>query len=268
MPVQPGADRRRIALEGSFNFRDLGGYATGDGRTVRWGRMFRSDGLGRLTTADLERLGGMALTTVVDLRTPDEIERGGRIAEHAGVTYHHLSLGEVLLGSTDERWADPDIVAEHYLQMLDADPSRVREVLELVADDATYPIVFHCAAGKDRTGITAALVLTTLGVPRADVVADYALTHEAMQRWVAWWYEHAPERRADIERHLPSLLASREENIDRLLDRLVERHGSVEGYLADIGASAVAARLRDGLLETAGGSVGRIEAAPRAGSSR
>jgi protein tyrosine/serine phosphatase len=249
MAVEHEAFQRRIALEGAFNFRDLGGYRGLDGRTVRTGRLFRSDGLGRLTDADLEVLAGLELTTVIDLRTPAEIERGGRVRETAGVTYHHISMGEVLLPSTDERWGDPEVVADHYLQMLDAGGSCVVEVLALVAEERTQPVVFHCAAGKDRTGITAAIILTLLGVDRDTIIGDDGLTHSAMQRWVEYWLERStPERRAEIERHLPSLLSAREENIARLLDRLVERHGSIDGYVADIGAEAYAARLRAVLL--------------------
>lgn len=183
---------RRLAFEGCHNFRDLGGYRTADGRAVRWGRVFRSDALHYLTHADAERLvGELGLATAIDLRTPPEIEAGGPDAlAEAPVTRHRLSLieltaelemaeAEQLLPHRDDR--RPEATAARYGFMLRTAGPRIAEALRILAEPSNHPAVFYCAAGKDRTGILAAVLLGALGVPDDVVVADYLLTAEAIQ---------------------------------------------------------------------------------------
>jgi protein-tyrosine phosphatase len=127
----------------------------------------------------------------------------------------------------------------------------VRETLAIAADPSSYPLVFHCAAGKDRTGIVAAIILSLLEVSREDVVADYMLTAPAMERMIATLIQAAPERSEMIEPHLPAIRGTRPGNISGLLAMIDEEYGSVAGYAEAIGAGDSIARLRANLLEAA-----------------
>ena len=180
--------RRLIALDGVHNFRDLGGYPTADGRTTRWGRLYRADGLFRLTTADVEALRPLGLRTVVDLRTHEELELRGRFPVEAHpVAFHHIPVLDTTWAHPDERIDDvAEFLCGKYQEMLTDAPHRFAEALDLMGAADALPAVFHCAAGKDRTGVTAMLVLGSLGVPREYIAADYQLTAEAMDRMLAW----------------------------------------------------------------------------------
>jgi protein-tyrosine phosphatase len=208
---------RLVALEGAFNFRDLGGYPSRDGRHTRWGRLFRSDTLHELTEADVEVIRGLGLATVIDLRTPKELARTGRgLLGPEPIGFHHLSvLGEGTAageppadgprdgadndagdnGSTGtgtgtdstpgEVIAAPAPVGEdlsaRYRWYLDVGRDSLTEALTLIGDPARLPLVFHCAAGKDRTGVLAALVLDLAGVDHRIIVEDYVITASRME---------------------------------------------------------------------------------------
>ena len=178
----PRRDRRHpvtdrlLPLVGAYNFRDLGHYPTIDGRVTVWGKLFRSDTLHELTTADLEVLRQIGLAGVIDLRTTAEVERAGRgLLADEPIRYLHASVlqeegGETVAAPTGD---DP---SERYLWYLDAGRLALVAALEMVADPDSYPLVFHCAAGKDRTGVLAALVLDILGVHPDVIIEDYMLT--------------------------------------------------------------------------------------------
>ncbi len=169
---------RLIPLDGAYNFRDLGGYAGKDGQSTRWGRLFRSDTLHELTVADVATLRSLGLTTVIDLRTERELARTGRgPLEPEPIAYRHLSVvreGE----AGGETMAAPagDDLSERYLWYLEVGRQPLVEALGLLGEPGSCPLVFHCAAGKDRTGVLAALVLDILGVDPGVIVADYVIT--------------------------------------------------------------------------------------------
>lgn len=170
-----------VALEGCFNFRDLGGYRSADGRQMRTGRVFRSDGLQHLTQRDLTHLSDeIGLGEVIDLRSDDEVEEDG-IGGIAGITtIHRVPLfpgARSQTRSAEVERAIPSDMGELYYLMLRAARDPIVRVVRLLAA-AERPIVFHCAAGKDRTGVISALLLSLLDVPEETIVADYALSRE------------------------------------------------------------------------------------------
>jgi protein-tyrosine phosphatase len=236
---------RLIPLTGAFNFRDLGGYQSGLGGQVQWRRLFRADNLSTLTEGDQKALTDLSITTVIDLRTQREVDQG-RIAASEAYAYHHLPMADVLPDTTDARWASPEYVASRYRGMLS--DATVRQTLAIAADPASYPLVFHCAAGKDRTGIVAAIMLSLLEVSREDIVADYMLTAPAMERMVTTLIAAAPERAGQIEPHLPAIRGTRPGNIAGLLHMLDEEYGSVADYAERIGAGGTIAGVRANLL--------------------
>jgi protein-tyrosine phosphatase len=181
---------RRIALEAGFNFRDLGGHETADGRRVRSGVLYRADTLHRLTAADLDVLRRLGLRTVIDLRTRTELERFGR----AGLTddevaHHHLPMVDEVRSPEARAQEDAPTPAERgglYLRMLEGGGPAVAESLRVLTGAGALPAVFHCTAGKDRTGVLAAVVLGQLGVPDEAIAEDYALTEESVEATRAW----------------------------------------------------------------------------------
>jgi len=245
MESNDGMPPRLIPLTGAFNFRDLGGYQSGLGGQVLWRRVFRSDNLATLTEDDQKVLTDLSIATVIDLRTQPEVDNG-RIAVSEAYAYHHLPMADVLPDSTDARWSSEEYVAGRYRGML-ADGC-VRSVLSIAADPRSYPLVFHCAAGKDRTGIVAAIILSLLEVSREDITADYMLTAPAMERMVTTLIQAAPERAEQIEPHLPAIRGTRPGNIGGLLRALDEQYGSVAGYVSHIGAGDSVPGLRANLV--------------------
>ncbi|WP_190138257.1 tyrosine-protein phosphatase [Streptomyces longispororuber] len=245
---------RHIGFERLHNFRDLGGYTGADGRAVRWGRVYRADSLGKLRGADWERFLGLGVRTVIDLRYPWEIEGKGRVPEHASFGYHNLSVEH---RPYDQAALGPDVqagpyLAERYLEVAEDGVKELRRALEVIADAGAGPVVFHCASGKDRTGLLAALVLSLCGVDEADIVEDFALTGLASERLLADWRAAHPGR-APV---WPDYGRAPAEVMRLFLAGIAERYGSLPGYAAarlGVDGELVAA-LRAALLEEPGGA--------------
>lgn len=173
-----------IELEGCFNFRDLGSYGTTDGRRMRAGRVFRSDGLQHLTPADLRKLRDeLRLATVIDLRSPVEVEENGcgAIADQAEILPVPLFRQSRAQAETRPDFEMPANMGELYFFMLTFARDPIVEVVRILADREA-PAVFHCAAGKDRTGVISAVLLSLLGVPEQTIVADYAFSRKNIDR--------------------------------------------------------------------------------------
>lgn len=245
----------RVSLDGPVNFRDIGGYFGSDGRAVRTGRVFRSDSLSAMSDADVTAVvDELGLRTVVDLRAVHEVEefsRGPLAA--AGVSFLHLPiLDETRRGRLERDLGSPDpetfTLDVFYRLMLERYADRIAAVLAVVADGSAHPVVFHCAAGKDRTGIVAALVLAILGVDDETIAADYAESGRVMTQMVQR-HRAAAESRGGVaevgtQRYpvdAPVMLA--------MLADLRAKHGSVAAYVIDAGLEPSAIdRLRAELL--------------------
>ena len=243
---------RAIAFATVFNVRDLGGLTTSDGRVVRRGRVFRADGVDRLDGEDLEVARTLGLRTVIDLRTFGEVERRAFPAERISVAWHHLPI-------LDGMWSEQDLVPtngavdflrDRYLDMLVEGRDSIVRALELVADDG--PVLFHCAAGKDRTGVLAAVVLGVLGASPEVIAEDYHLSAEAMGAFVDWMTLEHPEWMDAMTNQPPEYLAAPPEAMLGFLAEVERRHGSMEALVLELGASpAVVERLRANLLDAA-----------------
>jgi protein-tyrosine phosphatase len=241
---------RLIPFEGCFNFRDLGGYEGAGGRRVRWRTLFRADGLTRLTPTDLARLSELGLRTVIDLRTADEVGRGRIDPDHPELAYHHLPMMDVLPPAEElPRWADPLFVAGQYRDMLRSGAAAITAALGLLADAGSFPLTYHCMAGKDRTGVLSALVLELLGVADEDIVGDYALSGEAMPRMIASLRAAEPERSKEYEAGAAAMVAAEPASMARFLEVFRAEHGSVEAYVASLGLDGIGGHLRRLLLE-------------------
>ena len=237
--------RRHVALEGCLNLRDIGGYQVADGREVRRGCLYRSSDLCSLTDADLDAFAALGIEVVVDLRSdherrsrPNRLPPGVHVIVRETTPWMRQSQpGEsleeqIVSGTLPPR--DDDVFATTYVRLLDESLVGVlRQTLVAAIDSPERPLLFHCAAGKDRTGVAAAVVLGVLGVDEATIVADYDLTeqHWAVPRLAALadlLAEHGVS-----EDDVRPFLSPRTDVFRRTLAHVDERWGGFEGYAID-----------------------------------
>ena len=253
-----------IDLEGAVNVRDVGGLPTEDGEVTVRGRLLRADNLQQLSPADIAILvGDIGLTTVVDLRSSHERAREGPAPLDAvdSVRHvHHPVLPELgaatdvvaaaLLTRADQdrsRYpADP--AAGHYLGYLEDRPDQVTAALRTIAH-SPGPVLVHCAAGKDRTGVVVALALSVAGVRRAAIVADYAATGERVEA-ILGRLRSSRTYAGDLDGKPAIVHQARPETMTAFLEQLDARYGGVPAWLADHDFSGEDQRLlRARLLE-------------------
>jgi protein tyrosine/serine phosphatase len=237
---------RHLPFDVVFTFRDLGGYATADGRSVKWRTVFRADGVHRLSADDLAPL---QVRTVLDLRTHDELERGR--FTHDSIGYHHLPIIHTPwtdLGFEGELDA-VTFLADRYIDMLDEGRDSIAQALHIMSDASALPLVFHCAAGKDRTGVVAAIVLSVLGVQDDDIATDYSLSRLGMSRFKEWIITTFPDYADSMSQQPDAFLAAPAEAMHLFLERVRATFGSVEDYVRGLGVSdATLDAVRENLL--------------------
>ena len=247
-------DDRKIPLEAVHNFRDLGGYRTADGRTTRWRTLYRADGLYRLTAADVDTVRALGLATVIDLRTPDELTERGRfpLDDHPAA-YHHLPIIDVVWSAEEVASLSDDsseVMLHLYLDMFRRGEQELVQLLQILARPDVLPAVFHCAAGKDRTGVASAVILGVLGVPAETIVADYALSAEAMERMEAWFEANMPQMVERMAQQPKAFRSADPRTMEGLLRLIDDRHGSMKGYVRSLGiGDDVFAALEANLLD-------------------
>jgi protein-tyrosine phosphatase len=195
-----------VPLEGGSNFRDLGGYRTADGATVRRNAVFRSAHLGGLTDADRRELGRLGVRTVVDLRGVNEAAETPHLVDGVGcrIVGAHIEpgVGERIRNAVADGSATPHVVmgymTDHYRDYPRRCAPGFRTLFATLSDGGHRPLVFHCTAGKDRTGFASALLLTLLGVPWDTVLDDYLRTNELWVGHVGRYPELDIDTRAAI----------------------------------------------------------------------
>ena len=230
---------RLVPFEGTFNFRDLGGYPTSNGRRVRWGRIFRSDNLTNLTPRDHQLFTRMQIAVVCDFRSRAERERSpNKLPRDLPIEDMHLPM---FLGSLDaveamERikqndleWLTPEYMLDGYIKNLEESADKWAAVFKRLLEPEPR-LVFHCSAGKDRTGICAAFILLALGVPEKAVMKDHALSNEYLQAFLPKVYSYFDSLGLNTQRITPYLTAPREA-MRAVLDRIRIQYGGIETYL-------------------------------------
>ncbi len=230
---------RHVPLETAHNFRDLGGYPTSDGRMTRWGVAYRSDALYSLNQADWARLQARNVRHVIDLRSAHEWETRGRFRDDLyPVTLHHFPV-------LDIPWADddtPDVDTAYeflmwaYPEMLRKGGHRLAAAVETVAM-LDEPVVFNCAAGKDRTGLVAMLMLTIVGVPGDIVVADFELSNDGMARLRAWAESYDSNLKERLGNAPAAFLDADGRALRDLMAGWVAEHGSMRAFARHLGVS-------------------------------
>ncbi|MDA1360764.1 tyrosine-protein phosphatase [Glycomyces luteolus] len=231
-----------------FNLRDIGGWNARDGKKVKTGQVFRSDNFGNATEADIDHVvNHLGVKHVIDLRRAEEWDESARFPDLDGVDFHHFEMlhikweqiGLRVNGLSDEAELI-EFLRHRYTGMMESGYLSVRDSLEVIASGE--PVVFHCMAGKDRTGIIAAVLLSILGVDDEDIAADYALTSFGSARWRAWRDENFGK--PEVE----SGLATPAEAMLQTIREINARFGSMERYAEATGFKGADA-LRDLLLQ-------------------
>ena len=245
--------QRLIVLDGCLNFRDLGGYPTQDGRRVRWRQLFRSDALHLLSAADVAHLHhGLGIRDVIDLRSTAEVETDGRgLLAALPIRFHHLPLFD---GDTAARAERPVAytLADRYFLLAEFAKHPIARVITTLAG-TTSPTVYHCAAGKDRTGVVSAVLLGLLGVRDEIIVADYAATQENIDAIIDRLM--ATEGYQTMLSALPpDTLHAQPETMIAFLDRVRTEYGSMREYARAAGVAAESMQQLEARLLTADAS--------------
>lgn len=218
---------RLISVEGTANFRDLGGYRA-DGGSTKWRTLFRSDGLHRVTTAGRSTLAELGVSRVIDLRDAEELASFPD-ADFGSTLLVHLPIFASAHAHVAREIGIMELTELIYLEHGDT----LSDTIALLADDTQGATLFHCTAGKDRTGAVAALTLTAVGVDRDDVLHDYELTAQHLAG--PWLEQHLDTLRTAGVTLTPKLLElvgeSPADALDRAFELVENRYGSVRDYL-------------------------------------
>ncbi|MCR5706936.1 MAG: tyrosine-protein phosphatase [Ruminococcus sp.] len=222
-------------LSCSFNTRELGGFKTSDGKVTRKGMIWRSDVPAVPSTEDVEKLLSNRITTIIDMRTEAETERVPDVfADITGFDYHHFPITE---GSGVPE--SLEAVPLSYMDIVTAEniPSVWRTMAE-----AENGVLFHCTAGKDRTGVVSAVILLMCSVDRETIVRDYVISREYNHIRLSAFLASHPE----VDRNI---VLANEKIMERFIDLFTERYENVENYFCSIGLSAeYAEMIRNKLL--------------------
>lgn len=264
-------ETRWLPLTGTFNGRDLGGLPTVDGQTTRRRRLLRTDTLQELTEQDVAWLQQIGLRTVIDLRTPIEVEREGRgPLGDTDIGYHNFSYvpSDLISGANrakqqqdlDTAAADtgskPEVIVrdrsyeqrvDHYLDYLLKAGDQVAGSMAALAEPNATPAIFHCAAGKDRTGVLAALLLSLAGVQKASIVDDFTLSNERLPL-VADRLRRLPSYSRGIQTVPYDRLTCQPETMAELLTAIDDRFGGARNWGRDAGLDAATLDVLQGLL--------------------
>ena len=236
---------RRLALEGAYNFRDLGGIQTSDGKTIRWGRVFRSDTLTRLTSADYMRLNAIGVGLVCDLRTreerktdPTEWQDGSPVFVLAPVSENdkgasqNSTLADALRSGKMSVEDGKRMFEQFYIRMVFDSAPKFGAVLRAI-ETSDRPSIFHCTGGRDRTGITAAMLLHILGVPRERILSDFVLSTRYLNERQTTTSTPATEAEAQQARLYAEVILLQPRYIEAVFKAIDERYGSFDRYRRD-----------------------------------
>lgn len=229
--------KREVKLQGAINFRDIGGYPTRDGKHVKWGKLYRSAAINKLTEQDLSSLDNLAISRVVDFRGPYEAAAApDKVPAHAKRI--SLPAGSETIGDSSSMRnmlltamkGDSGLIA--FYRNLHPFQARYKplfqQLLVLPPDSA---LLFHCSAGKDRTGIAAALILYTLGVDEQTIMDDYMATNHYRQKENEKAIPMMVKAYGLPDEAAKRMMAAKETYLNATFAAIREKYGSVENYL-------------------------------------
>jgi protein-tyrosine phosphatase len=262
---------RVIHLKGTSNTRDIGGYQTGDLRTLRAGQIIRSENLSRLTASDFQKLEEIGVKTVIDLRTDREHEQSPTVWQGDNPPqFYHFPIGDAhndwfnaqrkMMKSnrfTEEQSLEH--MVEGYRMIADVGTPSYQKLMGLVLDQSNWPVLIHCNAGKDRAGVAVTLILEALGVDRETIMEEFLLTNE-ISRTAEKANILAKERRkagnGKRSGRGPSasawfpIVGVQAEMLEAFYASVDEQYGSMDAFLTEIGVDQDARRALEASLTT------------------
>lgn len=222
-----------LPMAGGYNYRDLGGIRNAEGKYIKWGKILRSDDLHNLTDSDLKYLSSIPLISIVDFRTEDEIKTAADKNPSTVIDNYKLSISPGnLMTAKDMTSMSPEEINNFMFDMneiLVTDSSIIsqyKSFFELLQNESDTPLMFHCSAGKDRTGMGAALILFSLGVDEETIMNDYLLSNVYLADKYSEYITKYP--------HLKPLFEVQSQYLQSGIDKIKKEHGSVENYLINI----------------------------------
>jgi len=230
---------RHYPFEGCFNFRDIGGYLNQDGKRVKKGLYFRAGRQDRMSDKDLSQLSDLKISTQIDLRKPDEVlDQGKGPLEAMGTKY--INIAVIPEGGSDQLSrlvGDTGISGKRYLGYLEFGPTSWLRLFGILANEDNLPVVLHCTAGKDRTGVSTAFLLSVLGVSREVIEADYLLTNLDTERQADFIESTVGYPEGYDRERMMAVAGVPETAMKDFLDGVESKWGTVVEYLEKIGAT-------------------------------
>ena len=244
---------RHYPFEGCFNFRDIGGYLNQDGQRIKKGLYFRTGRQDRMTDRDLLKLSELKISTQIDLRKPDEVlDQGKGPLEAMGAKY--INIAVIPEGGSDQLSrlvGDTGISGKRYLGYLEFGPTSWLRLFGILADESNLPVVLHCTAGKDRTGVSTAFLLSILGVSRDVIEEDYLLTNLDTERQADFIERTVGYPDGYDRKKMINVAGVPNDAMKDFLDGVESKWGSVVEYLKKIGITKNQMhKIRQNFLET------------------
>ena len=244
---------RHYPFEGCFNFRDIGGYINQDGQQVKKGLYFRTGRQDRMTDKDLLKLSELKISTQIDLRKPDEVlDQGRGPLEPMGANY--INIAVIPEGGSDQLSrlvGDTGISGKRYLGYLEFGPTSWLRLFGILANESNLPVVLHCTAGKDRTGVSTAFLLSILGVSREVIELDYLLTNLDTERQADFIERTVGYPDGYDRKKMINIAGVPNDAMKDFLDGVESKWGSVVEYLEKIGITkSQMDKIRQNFLET------------------
>ena len=244
---------RIVHLDGTTNTRDIGGYLTSDMETVRWGQIIRSDKLSRLTDNDFRKLEEMGVKTVIDLRTNKENKQSPTVWKGDNPPeFFHFPVGDVnndwfrsqrsmMRKNRFTQEKSMEHMVEGYQMIADEGTSSYQQLMEVVLDESNWPILIHCTAGKDRSGVAIALILEAMGVERETIMEEYLLTNKISRVEEKAAYLAKESKKASMGNRSPSasawlpIVGVDAQMLEAFYASVDEDYGSMDAFLTELG---------------------------------
>ncbi len=234
----------RLDLETTYNTRELGGIPLGGNKHVKWNKVLRSDDISNISTQDIHRLKEYGITTVIDLRDQEEREKTGYVlADNQEFEKHYISLmitQDVVNISNIMETETTLGLSDFYCLLLDYCKPAFKAIFSVFADQQKTGVLFHCAAGKDRTGVVAALLLNLLGAKDSDIIGNYEVTYSYLFSNTTFDSSNIPQQFANSNR----------ENMVTFLKKLKNDYGNAYNYFIDCGLTEAQLETIKGLFTT------------------
>ncbi|MDR1644719.1 MAG: tyrosine-protein phosphatase [Tannerellaceae bacterium] len=227
---------RLVMMDSVQNLRDIGGYLSSQGKFMRWGKVYRSGEIGRISAWDTLRLNKLKIKTIIDLRSMPEVMRSPIGYSKAKIVHIPIDsdmsdiVGQIRKGKV--RKGDGSLFMQDlYLRYVTENRKEFAQALNLFLDEDNYPILFNCSLGKDRAGFLAALLLAALDMPEETILSDYVVTNDYLN--LTRYANLVQELDSDAQEALTVILSANETFLNLALRKIKKEYGSMDKYLSE-----------------------------------